>query len=169
MLQRVLRDLIWRAWKLLTPETKGLTVGSVGKLVLIRPQSCQLKMSDNEDLTGSSTVLILRDVFEYHWLRFEGLNLFSLSVKINPWFSITKIELAFWIQFLKEWHRLVGKSIKSSTDRKRGRRNSTEAIIQNLPEIPLKSMFDHPLSLKGVYSSILYVNIVCALCAFSQL
>ena len=51
---------------LLTPETKGLTVGSVGKLGLIRPQSCQLKMSDNEDLTGSSTVLILRDVFEYH-------------------------------------------------------------------------------------------------------
>ena len=57
---------------------------------------------------------------------------------------------------------IVGKNVKNSTDRKLMRRNSTKAKIQNLPQNSVKChkkrMFDHPLSLQGVYSSIFYAN-----------
>ena len=56
---------------------------------------------------------------------------------------------------------IVVKSVKNSTDRKFTRRNSTESILQDLPQNSMKyhkSMLHHPLSSKGVYSFIIYVN-----------
>ena len=51
---------------------------------------------------------------------------------------------------------IVGKSVKNSTGRKFTRRDSSDAIILNLPRSSntIEKMFSHPSSLHGFYSSI---------------